>query len=124
NVTGIDRQARLVHLDDGAEVPFDSLIIATGATHAYFGNDDWAKHAPGLKTLEDATAMRRRLLLAFERAEREPDPERRQALLTFVIVGGGATGVELAGAIIELARVTLRQDFRTIDPAMTRVLLI
>ena len=123
-VSGIDTAARLVRLDDGAEVPFDSLIIATGATHGYFGNDAWAEHAPGLKTLEDATAIRRRLLLAFERAEREPDPERRKALLTFVIIGGGATGVELAGAIIELARTTLRQDFRTIDPTATRVLLI
>ncbi|HHY48750.1 MAG TPA: NAD(P)/FAD-dependent oxidoreductase, partial [Alphaproteobacteria bacterium] len=124
SVTGIDRERQLVLLEDGGTVPFDSLIIATGATHAYFGHDDWAPFAPGLKTLEDATAIRRRLLLAFERAERETDPEKRRPLLTFVIIGGGATGVELAGAIIELARFTLRRDFRAIDPAAARVLLI
>ena len=91
------------------KVPYDYLIIATGARHAYFGHDEWEPFAPGLKTLEDATAMRRRLLVAFERAELETDPVRRRALLTFAIIGGGPTGVELAGAIIELARITLRE---------------
>ena len=124
SVSGIDRDGREVLLEDGARVPFDSLIIATGATHGYFGHDEWARHAPGLKTLEDATAMRAGLLLAFERAEREPDPEVRRAHLTFVIIGGGATGVELAGAIVELARIALRNDFRTIDPTEARVMLI
>ena len=123
-VIGIDREARLVHLEDGADLGYDSLIIATGAAHGYFGHDEWAQHAPGLKTLEDATAIRRRLLLAFERAERESDPERRRALLTFVIVGAGPTGVELAGAIIELAQVTLREDFRAIRSETARVLLV
>jgi len=123
-VSGIDRAANTVELEDGAIVPFDSLIIATGARHAYFGHDDWEPYAPGLKTLEDATAIRRQLLLSFERAERETDPESRRALLTFVIIGGGATGVELAGSIIELARLTLRDDFRSIHPDEARVLLI
>ncbi|WP_423068728.1 NAD(P)/FAD-dependent oxidoreductase [Devosia sp. CN2-171] len=124
NVTGIDTANRLVELEDGGRIPYDSLIIATGAQHAYFGHDDWEPFAPGLKTLEDATAMRRRLLLAFEAAERETDPERRKALLTFAIIGAGATGVELAGAIIELARTTLRNEFRTIRPEEARVVLI
>jgi NADH:ubiquinone reductase (H+-translocating) len=124
NVVGIDKEAQLVKLEDGAEIPFDSLIIATGAQHGYFGHVAWERHAPGLKTLEDATALRRRLLIAFERAERETDPESRRALLTFAIIGGGATGVELAGAIIELARITLKEDFRTIHPEEARVLLI
>jgi NADH:ubiquinone reductase (H+-translocating) len=124
NVVGIDKAAQTVELEDGARVPYDSLIIATGAQHGYFGHDDWEPHAPGLKTLEDATAMRRQLLIAFEKAEREADPERRRALLTFVIIGAGPTGVELAGAIIELARITLRDDFRTIHPEEARVLLI
>lgn len=123
-VVGIDTKAQDVLLDDGTRVPYDSLIIATGARHAYFGHDDWEPNAPGLKTLEDATAMRRRLLLAFERAEREPDAARRAALLTFVIIGAGPTGVELAGAIAELARTTLRDEFRSIDPATARVILI
>ncbi len=123
-VAGVDTAARQVQLIDGPSVPYDFLILATGARHAYFGHDDWEANAPGLKTLEDATAMRRRLLLAFERAEREPDPQKRKALLTFVIIGGGATGVELAGAIIELARITLRNDFRNIRPESARVVLI
>jgi NADH dehydrogenase len=123
-VEGIDTRTRQVRLDDGTTVPFDYLILATGARHAYFGHDNWEPHAPGLKTLEDATAMRRRLLLAFERAEGETDAERRKALLTFVIIGAGPTGVELAGAIIELARITLRDDFRNIRPEEARVVLI
>ena len=124
SVTGVDAAQRHVALDDGTAVPYDSLILASGARHAYFGHDDWEPHAPGLKSLEDATAMRRQLLLAFEQAERETDPDTRKALLTFVLIGGGPTGVELAGAIIELARTTLRQDFRTIHPEDARVLLI
>ncbi len=124
NVTGIDKVAQLVQLEDGARIAYDSLIIATGAAHGYFGHDEWAPHAPGLKTLEDATAMRRRLLLAFEAAERQTDPEERKALLTFAIIGAGPTGVELAGAVIELARLTLRDDFRTIRPEEARVVLI
>ena len=124
NVTGIDKAAQQVELEDGGRIPFDSLIIATGARHAYFGHDDWEPFAPGLKTLEDATAMRRRLLLAFEAAERETDPDRRRALLTFAIIGAGPTGVELAGAVIELARLTLRNEFRSIHPEQARVILI
>lgn len=124
SVTGIDAANRVVELEDGGRLPYDSLIIATGARHAYFGHDDWEPFAPGLKTLEDATAMRRRLLLAFEAAERETDSERRRALLTFAIIGAGATGVELAGAIVELARTTLRNEFRTIQPEEARVVLI
>ena len=124
NVTGIDKVAQLVALEDGSRVPFDSLIIATGARHAYFGHDDWEPFAPGLKTLEDATAMRRRLLIAFEAAERETDPEKRRAFLTFAIIGAGPTGVELAGSIIELARLTLRDEFRSIHPEEARVILI
>jgi NADH dehydrogenase len=124
SVEGIDTSHKLVRLEGGASVPFDYLILATGAQHAYFGHDDWEPHAPGLKTLEDATAMRRRLLLAFERAELERDTERRKALLTFVIIGAGPTGVELAGAIVELARITLRHDFRNIRPEDARVVLI
>lgn len=124
SVTGIDKAARRVLLEDGSTLPYDSLIIATGARHAYFGHDDWEPHAPGLKSLEDATAIRRQLLMAFEKAERQTDPARRKALLTFVLIGGGATGVELAGAIIELARISLREDFRTIHPEEARVLLI
>jgi NADH dehydrogenase len=112
-----------VILRDG-ELTYDTLIIATGASHHYFGHDDWAKLAPGLKTVEDATEIRRRLLLAFEAAEREPDPAKRQAWLTFVIVGGGPTGVELAGALAELAHTTLRNDFRNIDPRTAKILLL
>jgi NADH dehydrogenase len=124
SVVGVDAAARVVRLEGGTVVPFDYLILATGAQHAYFGHDDWEPYAPGLKTLEDATAMRRRLLMAFERAEIETDAEKRKALLTFVIIGAGPTGVELAGAIIELARITLRDDFRNIRPEEARVLLI
>jgi len=124
NVIGIDKAAQLIELDDGARIPFDSLIIATGARHGYFGHDDWEPFAPGLKTLEDATAMRRRLLVAFETAERETDPDKRRTLLTFAIIGAGPTGVELAGAVIELARITLRNEFRSIHPEQARVILI
>ncbi|MEP7240350.1 MAG: NAD(P)/FAD-dependent oxidoreductase [Devosia sp.] len=123
-VADIDTAQREVVIADGPRVPYDYLILATGARHAYFGHDEWEPFAPGLKTLEDATAMRRRLLIAFEKAEVETDAARRRALLTFVIIGGGATGVELAGAIIELARITLRDDFRHIHPAEARVVLI
>jgi NADH dehydrogenase len=123
-VTGIDAGRRSVLLADGGEVAYDTLVIATGARHAYVGHDDWEPYAPGLKTLEDATAIRGKLLAAFEAAERETDSGRRRALLNFVIVGGGATGVELAGAIIELARITLRGDFRTIRPEEARIVLI
>jgi NADH:ubiquinone reductase (H+-translocating) len=105
-------------------VPYDTLIVATGAKHSYFGKDNWEEFAPGLKTVEDAIEMRRRIFLAFEAAEKETDPVKRQALLTFVIVGGGPTGVELAGAIAELATKTLKEDFRNIDTAETRVLLL
>ncbi|CDX14268.1 FAD-dependent pyridine nucleotide-disulfide oxidoreductase [Mesorhizobium sp. ORS 3324] len=124
NVTGIDRHAKRVLLDDGSAVPYDTLVLATGARHAYFGHDEWEPFAPGLKTLEDATEIRRRILLAFEQAERETDPAKRQALLTLVIVGGGPTGVELAGTIVELAHETLRGEFRNIDTRQARVVLI
>ena len=123
-VNGIDIDARNVLFEDGAAVRFDSLVLATGARHAYFGHDEWEPYAPGLKTLEDATSIRRRILLSLERAERETDPGRRAALLTFVIVGGGPTGVELAGAIAELTHQNLREDFRLIDTRKARVLLI
>ncbi len=124
SVTGIDRDKRQVKLDDGRQVPYDYLVVATGARHAYFGHDDWEPVAPGLKKIDDATEIRRRILLAFEKAETESDEEKRRALLTFVIVGGGPTGVEMAGAIIELAKKALLQDFRHIDPASSRVVLI
>ena len=107
-VTGVDSGNGKVLLEDGGVVAYDTLVLATGARHAYFGHDEWEPYAPGLKTLEDATTMRRRILLSFERAERETDPERRAALLTFVIVGGGPTGAELAGTIAELAHENLR----------------
>ena len=123
-VTGVDTRNRTVALDDGAAVHYDTLVLATGARHAYFGHDEWEPYAPGLKTLEDATSIRRRILLSFERAERETDPERRAALLTFVIVGGGPTGVELAGAIAELAYHNLPREYRHIDTRKARVVLI
>ena len=123
-VMGVDAQAKQVLLDHNDALPYDTLILATGARHAYFGHDEWEPFAPSLKTLEDATTLRRRILVAFERAERETDPERRAALLTFVIIGAGPTGVELAGTIAELARDTLPPDFRNIDTQMTRVVLI
>jgi NADH dehydrogenase FAD-containing subunit len=120
-VTGIDRVAREVALG-ARRLPYDTLVVATGARHAYFGNDAWEVHAPGLKSVEDATVIRRRILLAFEHAEAEP--ARRHELLTFVVIGGGPTGVELAGAIAELARVALARDFKAIDPRDTRVVLV
>lgn len=124
SVEGIDKEKRRVVLDDGSTITYDTLVLATGARHAYFGHDDWEPFAPGLKTLEDATTIRRRILVAFEKAERETDPQRRSALLTFVIIGAGPTGVEMAGTIAELARVTLPRDFRHIDTRQARVVLI
>jgi NADH dehydrogenase len=123
-VVGVDTAAREVRLDGGERIAYDTLVLATGARHAYFGHDEWEPFAPGLKTLEDAATIRRRILLAFEEAERAADPAQRAALLTFVIVGAGPTGVELAGTIADLARTTLAGDFRHIDPRTARVLLI
>ena len=122
-VVDIEPMQRKVILRD-EELNYDSLIIATGVSHHYFGNDDWATVAPGLKTVEDALLMRQRIFIAFEAAEKETDPEKRRAWLTFVIVGGGPTGVELAGAIAELAYNTLKQDFRNIDTSDARILLL
>src|SRR6266853_2025483 len=119
----IDPAARVV-VTDREPLSYDYLIVATGATHSYFGHPEWEAWAPGLKTLDDALEMRRRVLLAFEAAEREPDPEAQQRLLTFVIVGGGPTGVELAGALAEIARQSLRDDFRHIQPESARILLL
>jgi NADH dehydrogenase len=123
-VAGIDPGDRHVRLADGRTIAFDHLLLATGATHAYFGHDDWAPHAPGLKTLDDALGIRRRILTAFERAEAEDDPVARDAWLTFAIVGGGPTGVELAGTLAEIAKHTLRGEFRRVDPRQARVLLL
>jgi NADH:ubiquinone reductase (H+-translocating) len=123
-VVEIDPGAREVRLEDGTAAHYDYLLLATGATHAYFGHDEWASEAPGLKTVDDATEIRRRFLLAFESAEREADPEARRRLLTFVIVGAGPTGVELAGAMAEIARQVMPQDFRAIDTKATRILLL
>jgi NADH:quinone reductase (non-electrogenic) len=122
-VTGIDKVARLVELDD-RRIPYDTLVVATGARHAYFGHDEWEGVAPGLKKIEDATVLRRRILLAFERAENEIDADERRRLLNFAIIGAGPTGVELAGAIAELAKVALAMDFRNIDPRHARVILV
>ncbi|MDQ3224755.1 MAG: FAD-dependent oxidoreductase, partial [Gemmatimonadota bacterium] len=123
-VESIDPVARRVALTDGADFSFDYLIVATGARHSYYGHDEWEPLASGLKSIEDALTIRQRVLLAFERAEREPDPVRRQAHLTFVVVGGGPTGVEMAGAVAELRRYALRRDFRRIDPGEATVLLL
>ena len=123
-VTGIEPKAQQVVLKSGETVEYDSLIMATGSSHHYFGKDEWSDIAPGMKTIEDALEVRRRIFLAFEAAETETDPARREALLTFFIVGGGPTGVELAGALAELAHETLREDFRSINPSETRVVLI
>jgi NADH:ubiquinone reductase (H+-translocating) len=122
-VTGVDLPRKEV-VADGRRVPYDYLVIATGAWHAYFGHDDWAAFAPGLKSIDDATSVRRRILLAFERAENESDPDERARLLTFVVIGGGATGVEMAGAIAELAKRALAADFRSIDPRCARIILV
>jgi NADH dehydrogenase len=123
-VTQLLPEARQVELADGTRITYDSLLLATGAGHAYFGNDQWAPHAPGLKTLDDALRLRREMLLAFERAEAETDPVKRAAWLHFAIVGGGPTGVELAGTLAEIARHTLKDEFRNIDPRDARVRLI
>jgi NADH dehydrogenase len=122
-VNDIDPKAQKVIMGNQV-VPYDTLIVATGANHSYFGKDHWKDFAPGLKTVEDAIEMRRRIFGAFEAAEKEPDPEKRSAWLTFVIVGGGPTGVELAGAIAELAYKTLKEDFRSIDTSETKILLL
>jgi len=121
--THIDAAHRRVLLSDGA-VDYDTLIVATGASHQYFGHDEWEKFAPGLKTIEDATDMRSRILLAFEAAEREADPEKLKAWMTFVIVGAGPTGAELAGTLGEIANDTLRHDFRNINPSEARIILV
>ena len=123
NVVRVAPERRTLVLSDG-EVSYDSLILAPGATHAYFGHDEWRVAAPGLKTLEDALEIRRRVLLAYERAERETDPLKREALLTFVVIGGGPTGVELAGALAEISRQSLGRDFRHFDPTVARVILL
>ena len=130
---GFDTERRVVKLSGDQnpttaggpeeEIPYDTLVVASGSTHSYFGRDEWAPFAPGLKTIEDAIEIRRRILLAFEEAERERDPEKRKAWMTFVLVGGGPTGVELAGSIAEIARVTLKNDFRRIDPSDARIVI-
>jgi NADH dehydrogenase len=124
NVRDVDVAGKRVLLDEGDEIAYDFLIVATGAAHSYFGHGEWAERAPGLKTLDDALEIRRRVLLSFEAAERESDPAVQRRLLTFVIVGGGPTGVELAGALAEIARQSLRQDFRNIKPESARILLL
>ena len=123
-VESVDVDTRVVHFTDGGTAHYDYLVVATGAHHSYFGHDEWAPLAPGLKSLEDALTIRRRVLLAFERAERETDPVRRHAFLTFVVVGGGPTGVEMAGAVAEIRRYALRRDFRHIDPGEATVMLL
>jgi NADH:quinone reductase (non-electrogenic) len=122
-VSGVD-VARKEVIADGSRVSYDYLVLATGARHAYFGHDDWAAFAPGLKTIDDSTYLRRRILLAFERAENEVDADERRRLMTFVVVGGGPTGVEMAGAIAELAKRALASDFRSINPLCTRIILV
>ena len=124
DAVSIDVQARRVLLRDGATLPYDHLIVAAGSTHSYFGHDEWAPFAPGLKTLDDAFEIRRRILLAFEAAEKEADPKIRAAWLTFVVIGGGPTGVEMAGTLAEIANDTLPGEFRHIDPASARILLL
>jgi NADH dehydrogenase len=123
-VTSIITGRRVVVTRQLGEIEYDTLIVAAGVRHAYFGNDPWEPYAPGLKTIEDALEIRRRILQAFEAAEAETDPGRRQALMTFVVIGGGPTGVELAGALAELANATLRHDFRSIDPSKASILLL
>src|SRR3546814_15156494 len=123
-VIGIDTAARLLRTRDNAARHYDHLLLCTGSEYSYFGHDDWARFAPSLKSVEDATKIRRRVLLAFERAEAEADPAARDRLLTFALVGGGPTGVEMAGAVAELARATLARDFRHITPASARIMLV
>jgi NADH:ubiquinone reductase (H+-translocating) len=120
----IDVDARRIVLSDGGPIDYDTLVVATGASHSYFGHDDWARHAPGLKSIDDALEIRRRILIAFEAAEREAVAERRVEWMTFVVVGGGPTGVELAGALGEIANDTLKRDFRAINPGDARILLV
>jgi NADH dehydrogenase len=122
-VSGVDKQRHMVKLDD-REIEYDYLVLATGSRHAYFGHDEWERVAPGLKKIDDATSLRRRILSAFEHAESMAAAEDRQRFLTFVVIGGGPTGVEMAGAIAELAHVALRHDFRTIDPREARIVLV
>lgn len=122
-VSGIDTARRIVGVGD-REIPYDQLVLATGSRHSYFGHDEWESVAPGLKTIDDATAIRRRILTAFEHAESAETPEARRRFLTFVVIGGGPTGVEMSGSIAELAHVALRHDFRTIDPREARILLV
>jgi NADH:ubiquinone reductase (H+-translocating) len=123
-VAGIDMAARHVRLADGSFVPFDRLVVATGSVYSYFGHDEWAEHAPGMKTIENARRIRARLLTSFEQAEMSSDPKQQQALMTSIVVGGGPTGVEIAGAIAELTRHTLHRNFRRIDPGSARVMLV
>ena len=123
-VTGVDTASKTVRLKNADPIAYDYLIIATGATHSYFGHDEWAEFAPGLKRIEDATRIRRRILIAFEQAELTHDEAERRRLLTFVIVGGGATGAEMAGAIAEIALQTVAKDFRRIDPRSSRIILL
>src|SRR5688500_4516111 len=124
NVEHIDTTAKQLVLDRGDRLAYDYLIVAAGATHSYFGHDEWSEAAPGLKTLDDALAIRRRLLLAFEEAEREPNPVYQRRLLTFVLIGGGPTGVELAGALGEIAGKVLPTEFDAVDPAIARIILV
>src|SRR5262249_28773293 len=124
NALDLDPVRRRVILDNGDDVLYDSLVVATGATHFYFGHDEWESIAPGLKGLEDATRTRRKILYAFEAAEREPDPDLRRRWLTFVIVGAGPTGVELSGALAEIANDALRHEFRSIHPEESRIFLL
>ncbi|TAJ26382.1 MAG: NAD(P)/FAD-dependent oxidoreductase [Reyranella sp.] len=126
-VSGVNRERRVVRLDDrseGREIPYDQLVLATGSRHAYFGHDEWESVAPGLKKIDDATSIRRRILTAFEQAEASDSAEARRRLLSFVVIGAGPTGVEMAGSIAELAHVALRHDFRTIDPRDARIVLV
>ena len=123
-VQAIDTARRSLRLEDDTEVPYDYLVVASGSVNYYFGNDAWAPYAPGLKTLEDALEIRARILLAFEHAERETDAAKRAQWLTFVVIGGGATGVELAGTLAEIARHTLHGEFRRADPRKARIVLV
>jgi NADH dehydrogenase len=124
NVTRIDVERRQVHLEDGRSIDYDYLLVAIGAHHSYFGHDEWEQHAPGLKALTDALEVRRRILIAFELAEQERDPRNREALLNFVVIGAGPTGVEVAGAVAEIKEKTLKRDFRNINPRVARVILV